>query len=74
MIYTVCNGCKEVPGLEYADGLVFYYFNTKGKKGRNSGRISGEILETVKGILISGRRKSLLVSADAQPEGIFYCT
>lgn len=33
MIYTVCNGCKEVPGLEYADGLVFYYFNTKGKKG-----------------------------------------
>lgn len=33
MIYTVCNGCREVPGLEYADGLVFYYFNTKGKKG-----------------------------------------
>nr|WP_294444379.1 hypothetical protein [uncultured Blautia sp.] len=24
---------SKVPGLEYADGLVFYYFNTKGKKG-----------------------------------------
>ena len=33
MVYTVRNGCMEVPGLEYADGLVFYYFNTKGKKG-----------------------------------------
>ena len=33
MIYTVSNSCREEPGLKYDDGLVFYYFNTKGKKG-----------------------------------------
>lgn len=33
MIYTVSNSCREEPGLKYNDGLVFYYFNTKGKKG-----------------------------------------
>lgn len=33
MIYTVSNSCREEPGLKYDDGLVFYYFNTRGKKG-----------------------------------------
>ena len=33
MIYTVSNSCREEPGLKYDDGLVFYYFNTEGKKG-----------------------------------------
>ena len=33
MIYTVSNSCREEPGMKYDDGLVFYYFNTKGKKG-----------------------------------------
>ncbi len=32
MIYTVSNSCREEPGLKYDDGLVFYYFNTEGKK------------------------------------------
>ena len=36
MIYTVSNSCREEPGLKYDDGLVFYYFNTKGKKGGTS--------------------------------------
>ena len=36
MIYTVSNSCQEEPGLKYDDGLVFYYFNTKGKKGGTS--------------------------------------
>ena len=33
MMYTVHNQCKEVPGLQYDDGLQFIYFYTKGKKG-----------------------------------------
>ena len=33
MIYTVSNSCREEPGMKYDDGLIFYYFNTKGKKG-----------------------------------------
>ena len=33
IIYTVSNSCREEPGLKYDDGLVFYYFNTQGKKG-----------------------------------------
>ncbi|MDD6811278.1 MAG: hypothetical protein PUD93_05365, partial [Lachnospiraceae bacterium] len=33
MMYTVRNRCKEVPELEYDDGLEFIYFYTKGKKG-----------------------------------------
>ena len=33
MIYTFRNKCKEIPELEYNDGLTFLYFNTKGAKG-----------------------------------------
>ncbi len=33
MMYTVCNGCEEVPELEYDDGLKFIYFYTKGTRG-----------------------------------------
>lgn len=36
MVYTVRNTCQEIPALEYQDGLVYYYFNTTGKKGGNS--------------------------------------
>lgn len=36
MMYTVQNQCKEVPELEYEDGLLFIYFNTTGTKGGNS--------------------------------------
>lgn len=36
MMYTVHNQCKEVPELEYGDGLFFIYFNTLGTKGGNS--------------------------------------
>ncbi|MBQ6844007.1 MAG: hypothetical protein IJO60_05140 [Agathobacter sp.] len=36
MMYTVHNGCDEVPELKYDDGLVFLYFNTTGTKGGNS--------------------------------------
>lgn len=33
MMYTVRNRCKEVPDMEYDDGLKFIYFYTKGQKG-----------------------------------------
>lgn len=33
MMYTVQNQCKEVPEMNYGDGLQFIYFNTIGKKG-----------------------------------------
>ena len=33
MIYTFRNRCDEVPELDYPDGLLFVYFNTKGKNG-----------------------------------------
>lgn len=33
MMYNVSNGCKEVPELEYADGLFYIYFYTDGVKG-----------------------------------------
>ncbi len=36
MMYTIENTCKEVPELEYADGLKFVYFNTTGTKGGNN--------------------------------------
>lgn len=36
MMYTVENQCKELPELEYEDGLKFIYFNTIGTKGGNS--------------------------------------
>lgn len=35
MMYTVQNSCKELPEMEYGDGLKFIYFNTKGTKGGN---------------------------------------
>lgn len=35
MMYTVQNSCKELPEMEYEDGLKFIYFNTKGTKGGN---------------------------------------
>lgn len=33
MMYTVHNQCKEIPELEYEDGLTYLYFYTGGKKG-----------------------------------------
>ena len=33
MVYTFRNQCKELPSLQYDDGLTFLYFNTKGTKG-----------------------------------------
>ncbi len=33
MMYNVCNQCKEVPELEYEDGLFYIYFYTDGTKG-----------------------------------------
>lgn len=33
MMYNVCNRCKEVPELEYNDGLLYIYFYTDGVKG-----------------------------------------
>ena len=36
MMYTIHNQCKEIPELEYEDGLMFLYFNTTGTKGGNS--------------------------------------
>ena len=33
MMYTVQNQCKEVPEMNYGDGLQFIYFNTMGTKG-----------------------------------------
>ena len=36
MMYTIQNQCKELPELEYKDGLTFVYFNTTGTKGGNS--------------------------------------
>ncbi len=36
MMYTIQNKCKELPQLEYEDGLMFIYFNTTGTKGGNS--------------------------------------
>ena len=35
MMYTVHNQCKEIPELEYEDGLTYLYFYTGGKKGGN---------------------------------------
>jgi len=35
MMYTIHNQCKEVPELEYEDGLTYLYFYTGGKKGGN---------------------------------------
>ena len=35
MMYTVQNGCVEIPELPYEDGLTFLYFNTTGTKGGN---------------------------------------
>lgn len=36
MLYTIQNACKEIPNLEYEDGLKYLYFNTKGEKGGSS--------------------------------------
>lgn len=36
MMYTMENHCKEVPQLQYDDGLQFIYFYTKGTKGGNT--------------------------------------
>lgn len=33
MLYTVHNGCDEIPELQYDDGLQFLYFYTGGKNG-----------------------------------------
>lgn len=33
MVYNICNRCKEVPELQYEDGLSFIYFYTDGTKG-----------------------------------------
>ncbi|MCR5802129.1 MAG: hypothetical protein K6G57_07360 [Lachnospiraceae bacterium] len=33
MLYTIYNRCKEVPMLEYDDGLCYLYFNTMGTLG-----------------------------------------
>ena len=33
MLYTIENGCIEVPELVYNDGVKIYYFNTEGTKG-----------------------------------------
>ncbi|MGN0155478.1 MAG: hypothetical protein ACI4A3_13585 [Lachnospiraceae bacterium] len=33
MMYNICNQCKEVPELEYEDGLHYIYFYTDGTKG-----------------------------------------
>ena len=35
MMYTIHNQCKEVPELEYEDGVTYLYFYTGGKKGGN---------------------------------------
>lgn len=35
MVYSICNTCREVKELIYQDGLYFYYFYTKGRKGGN---------------------------------------
>ena len=32
-MYNVCNQCREVPELEYEDGLSYIYFYTNGTKG-----------------------------------------
>lgn len=32
-MYNVCNQCKEIPELEYEDGLSYIYFYTNGTKG-----------------------------------------
>lgn len=33
MMYNMCNQCREVPELEYDDGLFYIYFYTDGTKG-----------------------------------------
>lgn len=33
MTYRIQNRCREVPELDYPDGLMYIYFNTKGSKG-----------------------------------------
>lgn len=33
MMYTIQNGCRELPDLEYDDGVRFIYFYTGGEKG-----------------------------------------
>lgn len=33
MMYNVSNQCKEIPGMEYDDGLLYIYFYTDGTKG-----------------------------------------
>ena len=33
MVYHVRNRCRELPELDYQDGLEYIYFNTKGRKG-----------------------------------------
>lgn len=33
MMYRISNRCKEIPDLEYTDGLEFIYFYTKGQLG-----------------------------------------
>lgn len=37
MMYSIHNQCQEVSELEYEDGLHFFYFYTKGKKGGSEG-------------------------------------
>lgn len=36
MMYSIRNKCEEVDGLDYQDGLRFYYFYTDGNRGGNS--------------------------------------
>ena len=33
MMYQIQNRCREVPELDYPDGLMYIYFNTRGTKG-----------------------------------------
>lgn len=33
MMYNICNQCREIPELNYNDGLSYIYFYTRGTKG-----------------------------------------
>ena len=35
MLYHIQNSCREIPELDYPDGLQYLYFNTQGTKGGN---------------------------------------
>lgn len=63
MMYRIQSMCREVPELDYPDGLMYIYFNTRGIKGG-----SPDILELLEDYGEIPERLRARIEAETEPE------